>query len=157
MFENGKDSEAENFLRRLLNIDQRILACDNYWWSFFAFDLGILLYRQERWPEAEHTFRNLLTTLQKIAYEQDCKSVIDNTSKTSSGQGQGQGEDDEEDEGIDSFISNVLQELAYVLAQQGKEEEATAIKENTCNRGGRRAMAVTLGGHRLDTPSIQLL
>jgi tetratricopeptide (TPR) repeat protein len=127
LFENGKDSEAENFLRRLLNIDQRILACDHCWRSYFAFDLGILLYRQERWPEAEHTFRNLLTTLQKLAYEQDFKSVIDNTSKTSSRQGQS--EDDEEDEGIESFISNVLQELAHVLAQQGKEEEATAIKK----------------------------
>ena len=127
LFANGKDSEAENFLRRLLNIDQSIMACDNFWRSLFTFDLGILLYRQERWPEAEHTFRSLLTTLQKNTYEQESKSVIDNTSKTSSGQGQG--EDDEEDEDNESFISNVLQELAYVLAQQGKEEEATAIKE----------------------------
>ena len=127
LFENGKDSEAENFLRRLLNIDQSILACDNCWRSDFAFDLGILLYRQEKWPEAEHTFRNLLTTLQKISYEQESKSDIDNTSETNSGQGQG--EDDEEDEYIYISISDVLQELAYVLAQQGKEEEATAIKE----------------------------
>jgi tetratricopeptide (TPR) repeat protein len=128
-FENGKDSEAENFLRRLLNIDQSTFACDNYWWSLFAFDLGILLYRQERWPEAEHTFRNLLTTLQKNACEQEIKSDIHNTSKTNSGQGQGQGEDDEEEDYVNLFVSDVLQELAYVLAQQGKEEEATAIKE----------------------------
>jgi tetratricopeptide (TPR) repeat protein len=129
LFENGKDSEAENFLRRLLNIDQSILACDNCWRSSFAFDLGILLYRQEKWPEAEHAFRNLLTTLQKNAYEQESMSDIDNTIETHSGQGQGQGEDDEEDGYIDCFISHVLQELAYVLAQQGKEEEADAIKE----------------------------
>jgi tetratricopeptide (TPR) repeat protein len=129
LFENGKDSEAENLLRRLLNIDQSILACDNCWRSDFAFDLGILLYRQERWPEAEHTFRNLLTTLQKNSYEQESKSDIHNPSKNNSGQGQGQGEDDGEDDYIDLFISDVLQELAYVLAQQGKEEEATAIKE----------------------------
>jgi len=107
------------------------LACDNCWRSYFAFDLGILLYRQERWPEAEHTFRNLLTTLQKNACEQESKSDIHNTSKTNSGEGQG--EDDEEDNYIDLFIgvfiSDVLQELAYVLAQQGKEEEATVIKE----------------------------
>jgi tetratricopeptide (TPR) repeat protein len=127
LFENGKDLEAEKFLLRLLNIDQSIVARDNYWRSCFAFDLGILLYRQERWPEAEDTFRNILTTLQDNRHKRESKGDIDSSSETNSGQEER--EDDEEHEDLDCFISIVLQELAYVLAQQGKEEEAIVIKE----------------------------
>jgi tetratricopeptide (TPR) repeat protein len=127
LFENGKDLEAEKFLLRLLNIDQGIVARDNYWRGGFAFNLGILLYRQERWPEAEDTFRNILTTLQENGHKRESKGDVDNSSENNSGQEEG--EEDEEDEDLDCFISDVLQELAYVLAQQGKEEEAIAIKE----------------------------
>lgn len=116
-----------------MNIDQSILACDNRWRWVFAFDLSILLYRQERWIEAEHMFRNLLATLHENRYQQESKSDINKSSKTNSGPVHGEydekKEEEEEDEYIDCFISDVLQELAYVLAQQGKEEEATAIKE----------------------------
>ena len=128
LFRNGKDLEAEKFLLRLLNIDRSIVARNNYRWSHFAFDLGILLYRRERWPEAEDTFRNILTSLRENGHNRESTADIDDNSSENSS-GQGEDGDEEEDEIVDCFISDVLQELAFVLDQQGKEEEAIAVKE----------------------------
>ncbi|KAN0099387.1 hypothetical protein V8E51_013162 [Hyaloscypha variabilis] len=62
-------------------------------------------------------------------YEQESESDIDTSSENNSGKGQGEDNEEDEDEDLDCSISDVLQELAYVLAQQGKEEEANVIKE----------------------------
>jgi Tetratricopeptide repeat/NACHT domain len=131
LFKNGKDLEAEKFLLRLLNIDRSIIARKIYWWSHFAFEFGILLYRQEKWTEAEDIFRNILSTLRENEHNWVSKADIDdNSSENSSRQGEGgEGGDDEDDELFDYFISDILQELAFVLNQQGQEEEAIAIKE----------------------------
>ena len=84
---------------------------------------------QARWSEPEDTFRNILATLQESTYEQESESDVDTSSENNSGKGQGEDNEEDEDEDLDCGISDVLQELAYVLAQQGKEEETTAIKE----------------------------
>jgi hypothetical protein len=93
LVENGKDLEAEKFLRRMLNIDQSIVAADNHRRTHFAFDFGILLYRQEKWSEAENTFRDMLNTLRENrGEEQESKDDMANTSESNHREGEHEGE-----------------------------------------------------------------
>jgi hypothetical protein len=69
----------------------------------------------------------MLATLRANKNEQGSRRNIDKGSESYSG-GE-KSEDDKDDEDLDCSMSGVLQRLAYVLAQQGKEEETIAINE----------------------------
>jgi hypothetical protein len=132
LLENEKDLDAEKFSRRMLNIDQSIVAANNCWRRVFAFDFGILLYKQEKWFEAENTFRDVLNTLRKNREdEEESKDGIADDSETNQGCAEDEDWSDyffDEEEPNYITISDVLQELEYVLTQQGKEKEASTIR-----------------------------
>jgi len=134
LLKNGKDQEAESILRSMLDIDRAIVAEDSYWRMFFFFDLGVLLYRQEQWSEAEIIFRAMLNALNgdgqkdEDTWEEGKGGGQETMSKAADDHSQSK--IDEDDVGEDCLritIADVLQELEHVLLFQGKAEEANII------------------------------
>jgi hypothetical protein len=155
LFVNGNDEEAETTIRKILGTDHNILAAECRWRKRFAFELGILLYRQEKWFEAECTFREMLpipfsglkgenewgkpTQLDEGHYFHLCSPACadsddssedeDHDNMSNSADSDNSNEDKiEVGDSVWIVISDILQELKYVLTQQGKLEEADNIE-----------------------------
>jgi hypothetical protein len=119
LFVNRKDEEAETVIRKILGTGHSILAAESHWRKRFAFDLGILLYRQEKWLEAECTFRDMLSIWPAPSPPVSSFGLTWDSERVGRRKVKGFP--------LVITLSDVLQELQYVLKQQGKDEEADNI------------------------------